>query len=57
MSLKEKMHWGGIDNGYLTGGLGTIDYTTYSEIYDFAIELLGKMYEQGLKDCEKKKSY
>ena len=37
----------------MLGGLdsvGKIDYDTYSELWDFYHDLLGKAYEQGLKD-------
>ena len=38
----------------MLGGLnsvGEIDYTTYSELWDFYHDLLGKAYEQCLKDA------
>lgn len=31
-----------------------IDYNAYSEIFDFSMELLDKMYELGKKDNDKK---
>lgn len=39
---------------YLNGlnSCGIIDYSTYSEIFDFGMELLDKMYEQGKKDSQ-----
>lgn len=37
---------------YLNGlnSTGVIDYTTYSEAFDFSMELLDKMYELGKKE-------
>lgn len=42
-------------NDYLMGqnSIGTIDYCTYSEMYDFTMDLLDKMYAQGVADCKK----
>lgn len=37
--------------------VGKIDYTIYSELWDFYYDLLGKAYEQGLKDAPKDKRY
>lgn len=41
-------------NDYLMGqnSCGIIDYTTYSEMYDFTMELLDRMYAQGLEDSK-----
>ena len=44
----------------MLGGLnsvGEIDYTTYSELWDFYHDLLGKAYEQGLKTPQPKKGH
>lgn len=35
--------------------VGKIDYTTYSELWDFYYDLLEKAYEQGLKDASNDK--
>ena len=42
-------------NDYLLGmnSVGKIDYCTYSEMYDFTMDLLDKMYAQGLEDSTK----
>lgn len=42
-------------NDHLMGlnSCGIIDYSTYSEIYDFSMELLDRMYAQGLEDSKK----
>ena len=42
-------------NDFLMGqnSCGTIDYSTYSEMYDFSMELLDRMYALGLSDAEK----
>jgi hypothetical protein len=39
-------------NDFLMGqnSCGIIDYSTYSEMYDFTMELLDKMYAQGIAD-------
>ena len=41
-------------NDFLMGqnSCGIIDYSTYLEMYDFSMELLDKMYAQGLNDAE-----
>lgn len=48
---KIKAEW----NDFLMGNnsCGIIDYSTYSEMYDFGMALLDKMYEQGKKDSKK----
>lgn len=40
-------------NDFLMGqnSCGIIDYVTYSEMYDFTMDLLDKMYAQGLNDA------
>ena len=39
-------------NDFLMGynSCGIIDYSTYSEMYDFTMELLDRMYAQGMTD-------
>lgn len=40
---------------YLNGlnSCGKIDYTTYSEMFDFSMELLDEMYQLGQKEVQK----